>query len=137
MSEDKFITAVDRIRRIDGRYRKEAYAFMNDAVAYTVKKWKSVDPGRKSRHVSGGELVYGTVELAIQQFGVLAPYVLNDWGITSGPAIGDIVFHLIREGVLTASSSDSREDFNIVGSLATLFPMAPVYGVFDPVPKID
>ncbi|MBR2438672.1 MAG: hypothetical protein IKB25_00640 [Lentisphaeria bacterium] len=137
MSEDRFTTAVDRIRQVDGRYRKEAYAFMNDAVAYTVKKWKDADPGRKDRHVSGGELIYGTVELAVQEFGVLAPYVLYDWGIADGSAIGDIIFHLIREGVLTKSKDDSREDFNVVGALAPLFPVSSVYANNIPVPKID
>ena len=137
MPDDKFTTAVERIRRVDGRYRKEAYAFMNDAVAYTVRKWRNADPNRRNRHVSGGELIYGTVELAIEEFGVLAPYVLNDWGISSGPAIGNIIFHLIREGVMTASENDSQDDFNVVGPLTPLFPMAPVYTVFEPVPKID
>lgn len=137
MPEDKFTIAVDRIRQLDGRYRKEAYAFMNDAVAYTVRKWAEADPGRKNRHVSGGELIYGTVELASREFGVLAPYVLYDWGITDGSAIGDIIFHLIREGVLSASKEDSREDFNVVGSLSPLFPVSSVYADIMPVPKID
>ena len=97
MSDDRFTVAVDRIRQVDGRYRKEAYAFMNDAVAYTVKKHSAADSGRKDRHVTGGELIYGTVELAVQEFGVLAPYVLYDWGISDGSAIGDIIFHLIRD----------------------------------------
>lgn len=137
MSEDRFTTAVDRIRLVDGRYRKEAYAFMNDAVAYTVKKWHDADPNRKDRHVSGRELIYGTVELASREFGVLAPYVLYDWGITDGSSIGDIIFHLIREGVLSKSKEDSREDFNVVGALSPLFPVASVYTNIAPVPKID
>ena len=137
MANDEFTTAVERIRQVDRRYRREAYAFMNDAVAYTVKKWKAADPGRKTRHVTGRELIYGTVELAVLEFGVLAPNVLNDWGITSGPAIGDIIFHLIREGIMTASSEDSREDFNVIGSLAPLFPSGPVYSAPDSLPKID
>ena len=137
MADDKFTTAVERIRQVDGRYRKEAYAFMNDAVAYTVKKQHAADPGKRDRHVSGKELIYGTVELATREFGVLAPYVLYDWGITSGPAIGDIIFHLIREGVMSASKDDSREDFNVVGALSPLFPVTPVYSLLTPVPKID
>lgn len=137
MSVDKFTLAVDRIRQIDGRYRKEAYAFMNEAVAYTVKKWRDADPARADRHVTGGELIYGTVELASKEFGVLAPYVLYDWGITDGSAIGDIIFHLIREGVLSKSKNDSREDFNVVGALAPLFPVSSVYADIIPVPKID
>ena len=138
MSDDRFTVAVDRIRQVDGRYRKEAYAFMNDAVAYTVKKHSAADSGRKDRHVTGGELIYGTVELAVQEFGVLAPYVLYDWGISDGSAIGDIIFHLIREGVLSKSKDDSREDFNVVGSLTSLFPMTIVNNIDKvTVPKID
>lgn len=137
MSDDKFATAVERIRKVDARYGREAYAFMNDAVAYTVKKWKTADPGRKTRHVSAGELISGTIELAVREFGVLAPYVFSEWGITSGPAIGDIVFHLIREGIMSASSDDSREDFNVVGSLAPLFPDDGTCSRPQPPPKID
>ena len=77
------------------------------------------------------------MELAVQEFGVLAPYVLYDWGITDGSSIGDIIFHLIREGVLSKSKDDSRDDFNVVGALAPLFPVPTVYSDIQPVPKID
>jgi uncharacterized repeat protein (TIGR04138 family) len=64
--------------------------------------------------------------------------VLYDWGITDGSAIGDIIFHLIREGVLSKSKDDSREDFNVVGSLTSLFPMTIVNNIDKvTVPKID
>ncbi len=38
--------------------------------------------------------------------------MLEDWGLVSGSAVGDVVFNMIHEGLLTAGENDSREDFN-------------------------
>ena len=49
---------------------------------------------------------------AVEQFGPLAPEVLESWGVTDGPDIGNIVYNMIRVELLSASPEDSRSDFN-------------------------
>ena len=49
---------------------------------------------------------------ALEQFGPLAPDVLEDWGIAEGRDIGNIVYNMIRVELLSASPEDSRSDFN-------------------------
>ena len=49
--------------------------------------------------------------LALDQFGLMARTVLNNWGIHSTRDIGDIVYNLIELGVMRKSRHDRREDF--------------------------
>ena len=120
MPDENFIEIVERIVEHDVRYRPGAYEFMNEAVAYTVRRLQRETLSRKERHVSGGELIQGVAEYAVQQFGPLDWEVLKDWGLVSGTSIGDVVFNMIDNGLLTASENDSREDFNRVPDLKEL-----------------
>ena len=120
MPDENFIEIVEKIVERDIRYRQGAYEFMNEAVAYTVRKLQREALSRKERHVSGEELISGVVEYAGRQFGPLAWDVLEDWGLVSGSSIGDVVFNMIDNGLLTASENDSREDFNRVPNLKKL-----------------
>lgn len=110
--DEKFTQAVDRIVREDSRYHPDAYEFINEAVSFTVKKLARTAKPRGARHISGGELVAGTMELAETQFGPLAPDVLENWGIRSGNDVGNIVYNMIGVELLSASPEDSRSDFN-------------------------
>ena len=103
MPDENFIEIVEKILERDVRYRQGAYEFMNEAVAYTVRKLQRETLSRKERHVSGEELIQGVAEYAVQQFGPLAWDVLEDWGLVSGSSIGDVVFNMIDNGLLTAS----------------------------------
>ena len=67
---------------------------------------------RTARHISGQELVAGALAYALEQFGPLAPDVLEDWGIAEGRDIGNIVYNMIQVELLSASPEDSRSDFN-------------------------
>lgn len=109
--------AVDKICRNDKRYAPDAYEFVSDAVTYTVKKLDRSKRPRKERHVNGRELVRGAAEYAIEQFGPLAKHVLTDWGLTSGAAIGNVVYSLIGESLLSASDDDRLDDFNNTDSI--------------------
>jgi len=77
--DEKFTQAVCRIVREDARYHPDAYEFVNEAVSFTVKKLARTNKPRGARHISGGELVLGTMELAVEQFGPLSPDVLENW----------------------------------------------------------
>ncbi len=91
--------------RADPRYPREAYAFISEALGYTVRQVNR--PG----HVSGRELCFGLRDYALEQFGALARAVLGSWGITRTEDIGNLVFNLVGVGILHKTESDSRDDF--------------------------
>ncbi len=122
MPDENFIEIVDKIVRDDVRYRPAVYEFVNEAVAFTVHKHQRDSKSKRERHVSGRELIYGVAEYAAQEFGPLAWNVLEDWGLVCGSAVGDVVFNMIRNGLLTAGENDSREDFNCIPSLKRILP---------------
>jgi uncharacterized repeat protein (TIGR04138 family) len=92
---------------------RKAYAFVRQALDYTVKELKKKQPGRsgKSAHVSGPELLGGIRAYALDQYGPLAKTVLNSWGVTRCADFGDIVFNLIDYQVFSKTDTDRREDF--------------------------
>ena len=110
--DEKFTEAVCRIVENDKRYHASAYEFISGAVSYTIKRMDREKNPRGSRHISGQELIDGTLAFAVEQFGPLAPDVLESWGVTEGSDIGNIVYNMIRVELLTASPEDSRSDFN-------------------------
>ncbi len=122
MPDENFIEIVDKIVRDDIRYRAGAYEFVNEAVTFTIRKLQRDSKSKRERHVTGEELIHGVAEYAVQEFGPLAWSVLEDWGLVSGSSVGDVVFNMIRNGLLTASENDSREDFNRIPNLKKILP---------------
>ena len=110
--DEKFTQAVCRIVENDKRYHLSAYEFISGAVSYTIHKTDRAKNPRGSRHISGQELVAGALAYALEQFGPLAPDVLEDWGIAEGRDIGNIVYNMIQVELLSASPEDYRSDFN-------------------------
>lgn len=111
-SEQGFWEVVDEIRESDPRFRREAYAFLMAALGVTVQALPAErldDPAR--RHLSGRELLDGLTRLARDQFGALAPMVFTEWGVASGEDVGDMVFHLVTGGQLSARPEDTLDDF--------------------------
>jgi uncharacterized repeat protein (TIGR04138 family) len=106
-----FWEAVVAIRRRDGRFEEEAYAFVMDALEFTV------DRLGVRRHVSGLELLEGACACAKARFGMMAWTVLESWGIYSTGDVGTIVFQLVDSGVLGRREEDSREEFDGVFDL--------------------
>jgi uncharacterized repeat protein (TIGR04138 family) len=107
-----FWDAVDRIRAVDSRYRREAYGFVLAALGEAVRslpKERRSDPGR--RHLSGQELVQAVISLARTEFGLMAPAVFQTWGVVTSMDLGEIVFQLVECGQLSARPEDRREDF--------------------------
>ena len=73
--------------REDPRFAYEAYDFVCDAVTFTQDRLGRADGDPNDddadRHVSGGELLRGVCDLAVQQFGLMAAVVFKQWGIRS------------------------------------------------------
>ena len=100
-----FHLIVEEICERDQRYKIDAYAFMMEALAFTQRKFRS------PKHVTGGEILEGIRELLLDKFGPMTMTVLNYWGIKSTEDIGNIVFNLVENRVLTKTDDDSLESF--------------------------
>jgi uncharacterized repeat protein (TIGR04138 family) len=101
----------------------EAYHFVREALAYahTVLHMAGESPGqgestesKGERHLTGQQLCQAIRQYALEQYGYLAKTVLNNWGIETTGHFGDIVYNLIRIGLMKKSPEDRREDFDDV-----------------------
>ena len=111
-TETPLIDAIETICAEDRRYRREAYLFVVTALGATVQGLpleRQQDPLR--RHLAGGELILGMIELARREFGPLAPTVFREWGVLGNEDVGTIVFQLVECGQLSARPEDSMDDF--------------------------
>ena len=106
MSTD-FDKKIRELLKTDSRYAPDAYSFVSNAVTFTVSRLP------EHRHVNAKELILGLREYAENQFGVLAPEVLESWGISTASDIGNLVYNLISVSILSASPGDQRSDFEI------------------------
>ena len=101
--------------REDSRFAYEAYEFVCEAVTFTQDRLGR-DAEREDddadHHVSGAELLRGTCELAIREFGMMAPVVFKQWGVRTTDHVGELVFKLIKVKRLSKSDRDDPEDFN-------------------------
>jgi uncharacterized repeat protein (TIGR04138 family) len=114
------------LAREDGRYHVDAYTFVFDALhhAHSVlgddeeeeSESDAVDPEdeAKERHLTGQQLCAAIRHLALEQYGLLAKCVLNNWGVTCTGDFGNIVFSLIEVGQMRKTDNDRREDFDCV-----------------------
>jgi len=97
----------------DARYDFNAYAFVYEALEFTQKLYgrDSASDDPHVRHVTGQELVEGTRQYALSQFGPLAATVFRNWGVTSTADFGEIVFNLVEARLMGKTETDSRQDF--------------------------
>ena len=105
MSAQEFWQVVERIRAVDGRYARDAYAFVMDGLDQTVRVLD------ERRHVSAGELLDGLCRFARERFGMMGYDVLSAWGVRTPSDVGEIVFQLVDAGILSRREEDLRDDF--------------------------
>ena len=67
---------------------------------------------RVERHLTGQQLCEAIRQYAVEQYGYMAKVVLNSWGLHTTGDFGEIVYNLIRIGMMKKSESDRREDFD-------------------------
>jgi len=108
MPRRHYIVDLTRIARADGRYVPEAYKFVLDGLDYELKRLS------RRRHLSGQELAEALRKLALRRFGMLARSVLESWGVRTTGDFGEIVYVLIRHGILRRRREDSKDDFKNV-----------------------
>jgi len=106
--------------RRDRRYHRDAYFFVFEALRYAQEHLGLGAPiagdegDEEQRHVTGQQLCDAIRRYAVQQYGLLAKSVLNEWGVRSTGDFGEIVFNLIDIGQMKKTDADRREDFEDV-----------------------
>jgi len=133
--DSSFAAAVLDITARDPRFDREAYAFVRDALDFTVRRKARVQSGETREHVSGQELLAGLREFALQQFGPMVPTVFEYWGIQSTGDVGRIVFNLIDAGIFGKTDRDTIEDFEDGFDFQDAF-VAPFRPSGAPVPRL-
>ena len=98
---------IEELVRRDPRYAPEAYEFVFEALAY-ANKHKVI---REEEHVSVPEFFTGLRELALRDFGLMAPAVFRAWGVRATDDFGEIVFNLIGAGLMDPAAADDRGAF--------------------------
>ncbi len=103
------------------RYHRDAYFFVFEALRYAhehlgLGRPQSIEQpgGEEQRHVTGQQLCEAIRRYAIEQYGLMAKSVLNEWGVYSTGDFGEIVFSLIDIGQMKKTHGDRREDFDNV-----------------------
>jgi len=109
-SKPSFDEAVASIRTGDPRYAAQAYAFVRDALDYTVRRLDK-PPFGPERNVTGRELLDGILQYALQEFGPITLRVMHEWGLTRTEDFGEIVFNMVEQGVLGKTAHDCKDDF--------------------------
>jgi uncharacterized repeat protein (TIGR04138 family) len=102
------------IRNNAGPYPHEAFQFVREGLAHTVKMFHGDAAGNAERHVSGPQLCVGLRDYAVTTYGMLARTVLSRWGVKSTDDFGRIVFAMIDAGLMRKSDEDTLEDFRAV-----------------------
>jgi uncharacterized repeat protein (TIGR04138 family) len=99
------------IRRIvadDGRYRVEAYLFVQDAFAHATARLG------QQRGLTGEELLDGLKSLALERYGPTARLVFEHWGVRTTEDVGHVVMNMVSAGLMRKTEEDSIEDFRDV-----------------------
>ncbi len=116
--EKKFEEVICR----DGRYPREAFAFLHEGLARAVKDiygGKTGDEG--PHHVTGRQLCEALRDEALERWGLLAPAVLKRWGIRETMDFGKMVYLLTGNELMKKSDTDSIDDFRDVYDFALAF----------------
>ena len=119
----KRLQKIENLAECDGRYKRDAYLFVYDALEYTVQKLgRDKDTlTEEKRHISGRDLLFGISEYSADQFGPLTCSVFAHWGVEQTRDFGEIVFNLVGANLLRKTDEDRIEDFVDVYDFAEEF----------------
>ena len=118
-----------QLLRRDPRYRLEAYQFVREGLDY-AQRVLGMGVGRPLRrgqkpppesHLTGQELSEALRQFAVDQFGFMAKWVLNSWGIYATSDFGELVYNMIAVNLMRKSETDRREDFDNVYEFEEVF----------------
>jgi len=121
--------SMEDVIRADGRYPMQAFAFLNEGLAYAANRaYGQASAPDLQRHVTGGQLCEGLRDLAIERYGQLAKVVLGKWNIRQTLDFGNMVYMMIEHGFMRKTEEDSLEDFRNVYDFDKAF---TIHDVFD------
>jgi uncharacterized repeat protein (TIGR04138 family) len=104
-----------QLQAASGAYPREAFEFVQRGLSATAAQVHAAQlGGAGGGHVTGQQLCLGLAELAIQQYGLMAQSVLENWNIHRTDDFGKIVFGLIECGLMSKTPQDSIDDFRSV-----------------------
>ena len=110
-----------QIREKAGPYPPQAYQFVREGLAHTVKMvhGEGGEPANPEadddrRHISGQQLCLGLKDYAQRQYGLLAKTVLSSWGVRRTDDFGRIVFAMVEAGWMRKQDQDTLDDFENV-----------------------
>lgn len=118
LSQISFGEAITRCLEKDPRYHPAAYELVRDALHAACTKFRE---GADDKHVSGQELLEGFRQHVIGEFGPMSLTILDQWGLTCGLDVGNIVYNLIDVGYFGKNDGDSLDDFKGGYEFATAF----------------
>lgn len=109
-----------QLLRRDQRYRLEAYQFVREGLDYAQRVLgiggsRPLRRGQKpplESHLTGQELSEALRQFAVDQFGFMAKWVLNSWGIYATSDFGELVYNMIAVNLMRKSDTDRRADFD-------------------------
>jgi uncharacterized repeat protein (TIGR04138 family) len=111
-SNRDFDEVIRTIQKDDPRYEKGAYYFVRQALDFSLKNLHKRGKLDQSNHLSGPQLLDGIRLYAIKEFGPMARFVLENWGVRNCQDFGNIVFNLVDCKVLGKTEKDSPDDFS-------------------------
>lgn len=122
----------EEVIRRDGRYPREAFAFMQEGLARAVKKVHGeADLPTGKRHVTGRQLCLAMREVAVENWGLLARLVLERWNIRATIDFGNMVYLLIEHDLMAKTDEDSIEDFRDVFDFPEAFELDENFQLID------
>lgn len=92
------------------KYPVSAYVFV-----FEVLDW--IDIALKKKHLTGEELSLSAYAYSIEKYGLLARTIWEEMNIHRSEDLGEIVFHLVEEGLMGRQETDRIEDFNNILTL--------------------
>ena len=116
-----FFIHLNQILEQDSRFKEEAYLFVMASIGRALKGLE------KPRHISGAELLASIRAEADSQFGPMAMTVFGHWGIKNSLDFGEIVFNMVREGLLSKTEEDRLDDFKDAVFFENLFDQVTGY----------
>ncbi len=102
-------------------FHPQAYLFINDALSVAQDVYGRDKLSETGGHILPRELLDGFRQLGQRRYGMLAPVVFRNWGISTTADVGRIVFELIELGEMKKTDSDQFSDFVDVYSFDDAF----------------
>jgi uncharacterized repeat protein (TIGR04138 family) len=114
MRNPEFDSQVRDLVRMDNRYQREAYFFLRDALSFAQSSSLSEDNESDETyvHVTGQNLLNSIRQFALHEYGPMAGFLLNQWGIHRCEDFGEIVYNLIDIGLFQKDENDRKEHFH-------------------------